>query len=414
MRSKPLPTPPRPPDRMAGAAFFQSIGGASGDMLLAACLDSGAPLDHVLSELAKLGLSGYTLAAQPGVRKEVRGTHLVVSVDDSCRLSPAVQLQTVAGSGLSERVKRRARDVLSALWQAESRVHGEPEADLELEELGTVDTLIDVVGVAVCLEWLGVERVYASPLVLGAAEPPRWPGGYSNPAPATLELAAMTNAPTAADRPMHQGAGELTTPTGAAILTTLARFERPAMSVSRVGVGLGSKDPENFPNVVRLWLGEVADIPATSAPSQVVLLETNLDDATGEMLGYAQERLFDLGALDVWHTPIQMKKNRPGVILSALVPQGLEEAAAELILSETPTLGVRTRLVERYVAARESVSMTTELGTVSVKIKSLQGRPVSVSPEFEDCRRIALESQLPLPEVLQRVTEEARRRFLAS
>ncbi len=397
---------------MANAAYFQSIGGASGDMLLAACLDLGTPLDHVLAELAKLGLSGYALTTQPATRKEVRGTHLNVSVDDSRRLSPASQLRIVADSALAEAVKRRASEVLSALWQAESRVHGEPETTLELEELGTVDTLIDVVGVAVCLEHLGVERVYASPLVLGASEPPRWPGGYSNPAPATLELVAMANAPTAADRPMYQGAGELTTPTGAAILTTLARFERPAMSVSQVGVGLGTKDPENFPNVVRLWLGEVADSAAASAPTQVVLLETNLDDATGEMLGYAQERLFELGALDVWHTPVQMKKNRPGVVLSALVPQELEPAAAELILSETPTLGVRTRLVDRYVAARESVFLSTELGTVSVKIKSLKGRPVSVSPEFEDCRRIALESQLPLPEVLQRVTEEARRRFL--
>ena len=401
---------------MPTAAYFQSIGGASGDMLLAACLDAGAPLDVVVRELDKLGFSGYSLQSAPAIRREVRGAHLSVSLDqvppELHSLTPRAQLDAVSASTLSETVKARASSVLSALWKAEARVHGEPESTLELEELGTLDTLIDVVGVAVCLEHLGVEQVFAAPLVLGEAQPPRWPSGYSNPAPATLELVAMANAPTVADRPIHHGAGELTTPTGAAILTTLARFERPAMSISRIGVGLGTRDPENFPNAVRLWLGQVAGNPAGAALSQVVLLETNLDDATGEMLGYVHERLFAIGALDVWHTPIQMKKNRPGVLLSALVPQDLEPAAADLILAETPTLGVRTRLVDRHVAARESRSMSTDLGTVSVKIKSLRGRPVSVSPEFDDCRRIALESGLPLPGVLQRVTEQARRQFL--
>ena len=401
---------------MPTAAYFQSIGGASGDMLLAACLDAGVPLDMVVRELDKLGFSGYSLEASPAVRREVRGTHLSVSLDqvpDKFRyLSPRAQLDAVADSGLSETVKARASRVLSALWKAEARVHGEPESTIELEELGTLDTLIDVVGVAVCLEHLGVEQVFAAPLVLGEAQPPRWPNGYSNPAPATLELVAAASAPTVADRPIHQGAGELTTPTGAAILTTLAEFQRPAMSISRIGVGLGTRDPENFPNAVRLWLGQVAGNPSGAALSQVVLLETNLDDATGEMLGYVHERLFAIGALDVWHTPIQMKKNRPGVLLSSLVPQDLEPAAADLILAETPTLGVRTRLVDRYVAARESRSLSTDLGTVSVKIKSLRGRPVSVSPEFDDCRRIALESGLPLPGVLQRITEQARRQFL--
>ena len=401
---------------MPAAAYFQSIGGASGDMLLAACLDAGAPLEMVVRELDKLGFSGYSLQSAPAIRREVRGAHLSVSLDqvppELHSLTPRAQLDAVAVSTLSETVKARASSILSALWKAEARVHGEPESTLELEELGTLDTLIDVVGVAVCLEHLGVEQVFAAPLVLGEAQPPRWPNGYSNPAPATLELVAMANAPTSADRPIHHGAGELTTPTGAAILTTLARFERPAMSISRIGVGLGTKDPENFPNAVRLWLGQVAGNPSGAALSQVVLLETNLDDATGEMLGYVHERLFAIGALDVWHTPIQMKKNRPGVLLSALVPQDLEPAAADLILAETPTLGVRTRLVDRHVAARESRSMSTDLGTVSVKIKSLRGRPVSVSPEFDDCRRIALESGLPLPGVLQRVTEQARRQFL--
>jgi uncharacterized protein (DUF111 family) len=152
--------------------------------------------------------------------------------------------------------------------------------------------------------------------------------------------------------------------------------------------------------------------PATVRQGEIVLLETNLDDVQGEVLGYAQEQLFSLGALDVWYTPVQMKKNRPGVILSALVPQRLEDAAVQLILRETPTLGVRTRPVERYVAQRESFDVETDLGVISVKVKSLEGEPVGVAPEYEDCRRVSLETGVPYQEVYQRALAEARRRFL--
>jgi uncharacterized protein (DUF111 family) len=156
------------------------------------------------------------------------------------------------------------------------------------------------------------------------------------------------------------------------------------------------------------------DAPAAAnRQGDIVLLETNLDDVPGEVLGFAQEALFALGALDVWLTPVQMKKNRPGVILSALVPQRLEEAAYQVILRETPTLGVRTRPVERYIAQRENISMDMELGIISVKVKSLEGVPVGVAPEYEDCRRVSIESGVPYQEVYQRAMAEARRRFLS-
>jgi uncharacterized protein (TIGR00299 family) protein len=283
---------------------------------------------------------------------------------------------------------------------------------LELEELGSIDTLVDVVGFVTGLDRLGVDSVYAAPLVLGASEPPRWQGGYSNPAPATLELAAMAGAPVAEDRDIFKGAGELTTPTGAALMTSLAEFHRPAFSVEAVGVGLGSKDPENFPNVVRVWLGDAASSGFAPRQGNIVLLETNMDDVTGVVVGYAQERLFDLGALDVWYSPIQMKKNRPGVVLSALIPAELEEAACELVLRETPTLGVRTRPVERYAAERRNVAMESTLGMVSVKVKYVGGKAIGAAPEYEDCRRIAVERDIPLQEVHRRVSEEAVRCFL--
>ena len=394
------------------AAYIQSIGGASGDMLLGALVDLGLPLETLEGELAQLNLSGYQITAKTDSRREMRGTKLTVGVPDPARRTPKELMEVVSNCGLPEGIKERAVRVLDALWRAESRVHGQPQEALELEELGTVDTLVDVVGFSIGLAYLGVEKIYASPLVLGAAEPPRWPGGYSNPAPATLELAALAGALVVEQRSIYEGAGELTTPTGAAIITTLAEFQQPDMSIQGIGVGLGSKDPENFANVTRVWLGEVAQHPVARQQSQIVLLETNLDDATGQVLGYAQDRLFAIGALDVWSVPVQMKKNRPGVVLSALVPKELESAAVEVILRETPTLGVRSRPIQRYVAERKSVSVETGMGLVSVKVKYLEGVVIGVAPEYEDCRRIALEAGAPFQEVYQRVLAEARNQFM--
>lgn len=400
-------------------AYIQPIGGASGDMLLGALVDAGLPLELLRSELAKLPVDGYALDAEEETRCEIRGAHLRVNLEDRTRYSPAVLLRTVEASSLDTAVKEQASEALRTLWKAEARVHGETEEALKLEELGSVDTLVDVVGFCIGLRELGVGEVYAAPLVLGEPSPPRRPGGYSNPAPATLELIAASGAPVAADSPAHAGAGELTTPTGAALITTLSEFRRPVFSVQKVGVGLGTKDPPGFPNALRVWLGETADTPAAEEgkpsifqPASVVLLETNLDDAPGLVLGYAQERLFALGALDVWHTPVQMKKNRPGAVLSVLLPPRLEQAAVELILRETPTLGIRSRLVDRYVADRHSLTIETGLGPVSVKVKSLDGSPVSAAPEPDDCRRIAIETGLPFQEVYQRAAEAARRQLL--
>ena len=392
-------------------AYIQSIGGASGDMLLGALIDLGVTVESLSQGLDKLNVSGFSLEAKEDTRCEVRGTYLTVELEESKRYTPRALLEKVENSDLPPSVTEPACRVLKALWRAESRVHGEPEDSLELEELGSVDTLVDVVGAAIALEQLKVEQVYASPLVLGAASPPRRPGGYSNPAPATLELVAAAKAPVASDYPMYQGAGELTTPTGAALITTLAEFHRPAFTAERIGVGLGTKDPQDFANALRIWLGETTARSVATKQTDIVLLETNLDDVPGVVLGYTQERLFDLGALDVWYTPIQMKKNRPATILSVLVPVELEGAAAELILRETPTLGIRTRPVERYVADRRSVTIDTEWGPIEVKLKSLKGAALSAAPEPDECRRIALKTGIPFQEVYQRAMEEARRQL---
>ncbi len=405
-------------------AYIQPIGGASGDMLLGALVDAGLSLELLRSELARLPVDGYDIEVTQATRCEVRGTHLRVNLTDRTRYSPATLLRTAELSDLDDETTNRAAAILRSLWRAEARVHGETEEDLELEELGTLDTLVDVVGFCVGLQALGIDSVYAAPLVLGEPSPPRRPGGYSNPAPATLELIAASGAPVTPDSPVHAGAGELTTPTGAAIITSLAEFRRPAFSIQQIGVGLGTKDPDGFPNAIRVWLGEAGERPHPNPlplgegiqgifqPASVVLLETNLDDAPGLVLGHTQERLFALGALDVWHTPVQMKKNRPGAVLSVLVPPHLEQAAVELVLRETPTLGIRSRLVDRYVADRKSVPVNTEFGAVSVKVKYLEGDAVAAAPEPDDCSRIAVETGLPFQEVYQRVAETARRQLL--
>ena len=395
-------------------AYIQPIGGASGDMMLGALTDLGMPIEHLEAELGKLNVGGYRLEARQETRCEMRGTYLKVDLEDQTRHSPKQLLETVAGSSLSESVKDRSSQVLNALWAAECRVHGETQDILELEELGSVDTLVDVVGSAIGFEYLEVAGIHAGPLVIGNATPPRWAGGYSNPAPATLELIAAAGAPVVGDKAMYEDAGELTTPTGAALITTLADFSRPAFNVDRVGLGLGTKDPAGFPNALRVWLADLAQAEAASSVIQgeVVLLETNLDDVSGLVLGYTQERLFAIGALDVWNTPIQMKKNRPGTILSVLVPKDKEREASELILRETPTLGIRTRPVDRYVADRKMVTIETSLGPVTVKVKLLDGAAISAAPEPDEVRRIALETGTPFQEVYQRTTEAARRELL--
>ena len=395
-------------------AYIQPIGGASGDMMLGALTDLGMPIEHLEAELGKLNVGGYRLEARQETRCEMRGTYLNVELEDKTRYSPRQLLETVEGSSLSQPVIERSCEVLKALWAAESRVHGETPDILELEELGSVDTLVDVVGSVVGFEYLGVDGIHAGPLVIGNATPPRWAGGYSNPAPATLELIAAAGAPVIGDKPMYEEAGELTTPTGAALITTLAAFGRPAFAVDRVGLGLGTKDPAGFPNALRVWLGELAQAESASAVQQgeVVLLETNLDDVSGLVLGYTQERLFAIGVLDVWNTPILMKKNRPATLLSVLVLKDKEREATEVILRETPTLGIRTRPVDRYVAGRQMVTIETKMGPISVKVKLLDGKAISAAPEPDEVRRIALESGTPFQEVYQQATEEARRQLL--
>ena len=384
-------------------AYFDCFSGASGDMLLGSLLDAGLALDDLQADLAHLQMGVYRLIAQRVTRQGLTGTHLRVLAEAGNW--PAVNLpameRIIGTSSLPERVQARSLAVLRRLAQVEAAIHGTAVEEVHFHELGAVDTLVDVVGFVCAVERLGIEAIYCSPLPQGGGAVETEHGLLPVPAPATLALLAQAGAPTQPG-PVQ---AELVTPTGAALLAEFATFERPAMTIQAVGYGFGTKEFD-FPNALRVWLGEgqargPAPTPGQdSEGDQVVELACNLDDATGEALGYVMERLLAAGALDVWFQAIQMKKNRPATQLSVLArPEDAEEMAA-LLLRETPTLGVRWQVLSRYKAGREMREVQTPWGTVRVKVKLLAGKAVAVSPEYDDCARLAAQSGVPLAEVM--------------
>ena len=311
-------------------------------MVLGAVVDAGVPLDVVTDALNSMNVSGVGLSVEQSQRGGVVGTHVRVELDDEAQKSHRFDdfIAAVQSSALSDRVKEQSTSVFNRMADAEARVHRTSIEHLHLHELGTLDTLVDVVGGIVGLEHLGVERVFSSPFPMGTGVFRSAHGILPVPSPATSALFVMADAPLvpAPNNPVRTG--EMVTPTGAGIITTLAEFRQPRMAMQAQGYGLGTRDPDEYPNVLGIWVGEVAEDEHRGSLS---LLETNLDDSTGEVLGYVQERLLELGARDVWFIPIQMKKNRPATMLCAIVDERNESQAADLIMRETTTLGVRVR-----------------------------------------------------------------------
>ena len=388
------------------AAYFQCIGGASGDMTLGALVDNGLDLGVVVDAIGRMKVSGVSLESEQSQRGGLTGTFVSVNLDaDAERVRNFDDfIESVESSTLSQRVKEQSTAVFRRMAEAESKVHRARPQDIHLHELGTLDTLVDVVGAVAGLETLGVERVFSSPFPMGSGVFRSAHGVLPVPSPATSALFTMADAPLAPAPGNPVWTGEMVTPTGAGIITALAEFRQPKLNVQSVGYGLGARNPEEYPNALGLWLGELEEETAGNGLS---LIETNLDDCTGEVMGYVQERLFGLGARDVWFTPIQMKKNRPATMVSVIAPAEIERAAVNMILRETTTLGVRVRSISRYEADREIRQVETSLGTVSVKVKIVEGKPLSASPEYEDCRRLALETGLPLQQVFMTVQREA-------
>ena len=375
-------------------------------MLLGAIIDTGVPVDDLNDAVSTLGVSGVKIVAKQDTRGGVHGTHAVVEVEDASSRSYRLEdfIRITESSSLSASVKERSTALFRRIRKAEQQVHRQSDGELHLGELGSVDTLVDVICTVIGLDALGIERLYCSPLPSGSGVIQTSHGALPVPAPATSALLELAHAPVQPPPGNIPDAGEMVTPTGAAIVTTLAAFSQPSLSIESTGYGLGTRNPAAYPNVLVLQIGQELDGPRATNLS---LLETNIDDSTSEVLAYTQERLFQIGARDVWFTPIQMKKNRPATMLSVLVPMDLESKAIQIILRETSTLGVRVRPISRYEADREIVTVTTALGRVSVKVKVIDGARVSASPEYEHCRQIAIERDMPLQDVLRIVRREA-------
>jgi pyridinium-3,5-bisthiocarboxylic acid mononucleotide nickel chelatase len=395
-------------------AYLDCFSGISGDMLLGALLDAGLDLDALRVGLATLDLRGYTLDMERVGDRGLAGVRALVKVDAETtqshrRLADIEAL--IGGSSLSATVRERAVAVFTRLAGAEARIHGTTPAKVHFHEVGAVDAIVDVVGTLLGFELLGVDVVYCSELPLTSGRVESSHGVLPVPAPATLELLKDTGA---VWRPVP-AEGELVTPTGAAVLATHARFERPAMTVRAVGYGFGRR---NLPwaNCLRLVLGE----PAANAISrgvedferdEVAVLESNIDNMTGEALGWLMERLLAEGALDVSYAPLQMKKQRPGTLLLVVARPDAVDRLTGLILRESGTLGVRVRRTERVKADRREEEVETPLGHARVKLKLIGGRVVAVSPEYDDCRALAERTGLPIEVVMERVAAAARAQF---
>ena len=385
-------------------AYLDCFSGISGDMLLGALVAAGLDLDDLRHELGSLPVGGYRLEARAVRRAGIAATKVDVIIEDAPqphRRLGAV-LDIIAASRLPAPDKDAAARVFRRLAEAEGTVHGTPADAVHFHEVGAVDAIVDITGAVIGLRLLGIEGLYCSALAVGTGFARSAHGQIPVPGPATAHLLSAVGAP------LRDGTGEpameLVTPTGAAIVAELARFSRPAMTLTGVGAGAGGRDLPSRPNVLRIFLGETTQ---AALARTMLLMETNIDDMPAELFGHVQERLLAAGAADAWFTPIQMKKNRPGVLLSALCRPELEGELAALLLRETSTLGLRVQEVRRHEAAREVVRFRSSLGDAAVKVKRLPGRPPYAAPEYEVCRALAAAHGLPLIEVYQLIAREA-------
>ena len=405
---------------MAKIAYFDCFSGASGDMIIGSLLDAGLDLEILKKELAGLDFHGYRLTAEKVTRSSITATKFNVVLDEeehehhhesSHQHRGLTEILNIINNGkIPDSVKTKSSEIFRKLGTVEAGIHGVPLEEVHFHELGAVDTIVDIVGTVFALETLNIERIYSSPLAVGSGMVKTAHGVLPVPAPATLQILADAAAPVVNAPPSDNPPGELLTPTGAVLITFLAAgFKQPNLKVEKVGYGAGNKQFSTWPNVLRVWIGEEN---AGENDDGLVLLETNIDDMNPQIYGYLMEKLFAEKAADVWFTPIQMKKNRPAVMLSVLTPSSLETKLTEIIMKETSTLGIRSRPVSRHMAHREIIEFDTTLGRAKAKIKRFGDDIIAVSPEYDDCRRLALEHNVPLQEV-SRIVEIEARRYLA-
>ena len=378
--------------------YFDCFAGASGDMILGAMVAAGVNPDLLAQHLKLLNIDGFNVQFKQVTRAGLGATYAVVETAHEHKhrhLSDILKI--IDNSALSAGVKKRASQIFTRLAEAEARVHNQPIEKIHFHEVGALDAIVDVIGAAICFELLGIERFISSPVHVGSGFVQMEHGQFPVPPPAVAELLKGV--------PFYSTEikGELLTPTGAAIITTVSEGygPMPSMESSTVAYGAGTREYDNFPNVLRVFVGEtLGDEPRVE---RLLMIETNIDDLSPQVLGHVMDQAFDLGALDCYFTPVQMKKNRPGILLSILCEHRLKNQLMQLLFIETTTLGIRTYEVERRALERTTVPVETPYGPIDVKVARLNGQVVNEMPEFEQCRRAAKESGVPLKRVEEAV-----------
>jgi pyridinium-3,5-bisthiocarboxylic acid mononucleotide nickel chelatase len=383
--------------------YFDCFAGASGDMILGAMVAAGLDAALLREQLSLLRVDGFSIEFETVNRSGLSATYARVETTHEHKHRHLSDIrQIIEASGVSDKAKRLSIEIFTRLAEAEARVHNEPVEHVHFHEVGALDAIVDVVGAAICFDLLGIERFLSSPLHVGSGTVQMAHGRFPVPPPAVAELLKGV--------PFYSTdiKGELVTPTGAAIITTVCKEfgPIPQMTADRTGYGAGTREYENFPNVLRVMIGETA-AAGSADDERLWMLETNIDDMSPQLLGHVMERAFECGALDCYFTPVQMKKNRPGVLLSVLCGREEKEGLLKLLFTETTTLGVRSYEVERRALRRTMMRVETQYGPIDVKVAHLNGSVVNEMPEFEQCRAAAVKTGVPV-----KVVEDAARTAL--
>jgi uncharacterized protein (TIGR00299 family) protein len=384
--------------------YFDCFSGISGDMTLGALLDAGLPFDELKRALGSLAMPGYDIGHRKVMRAGISATQFIVNEHDAPRTPeerahkhrhlPAI-FKLIDGAALSPSGRDRAKQMFQRLAHAEAEIHQMPIDKVHLHEVGALDSIIDIVGSVFALEWFGADRVVSSPINVGGGMADTAHGKFPVPAPATVRI--LGGAPIYAGEIQK----ELTTPTGALIASTYASSfgPLPAMTIDKIGYGAGSRDFPSTPNVLRVLIGEEAEQTAGTQGPRVSVIECEIDDMNPQLFGVAMDRLYAAGALEVFYVPVQMKKNRPGTLVTVICPPEKRAALSDVIFRETTTIGLRHYEVERECLKREIVNVETPVGVVRFKVAWRDGRVINAVPEFDDCARLAAASNLSVKDV---------------
>jgi uncharacterized protein (TIGR00299 family) protein len=382
---------------LARIAVFDPFSGASGDMILGALVDAGVPLASIQNAVSHLGIEGVRITSQPASAGAVRGTRVLV---DPVAEQPSRDWRTIRllleKSPLASPIRDAALAVFAALAAAEAEAHGEPIEHVHFHEVGAVDAIVDIVGACVGLHELGIEQIASHSVAVGSGWVRSDHGLLPVPAPATAILLAQKAVPIRKDPPGDLQAGELLTPTGAAILGALASWIVPPFVPDRLGHGFGTRELP-WPNTLRLWVGET--LPSGATEDEELLLETNIDDMNPQFYEPLTERLFAAGALDVWLTPVTMKKGRPATVVSAIVHTQRRSEVERALFLESTTIGVRATPISRTRAPRRFETVTTRWGDVRLKLRGWDGRVIGAMPEYEDCLQLSRVSGASIREI---------------